>query len=441
VVTQIEESHMRPAPFAFALLSAVSFALLPAASGAVPRTPDASGAVPRVRCGFAHARCAPDASGAVSRTPDADMARQVAHTQAPQAFQAADTVPAKRAFSDVKVIPHTPVKNQANSGTCWCFATVSLVEAEVLRKGKGEMDLSEMHLVRATYPRRAKAYMRLHGETDWGEGAQNTDALYAMSQVGLVPEAAYPGLLPGESKHSHAELSNALGGFLAGAKKGKRLTSAWPAAVAGILDAYLGRPVDSFVHAGKTFTPTGFMKDYLQVNPSDYVNIGTFALYAPYGRFRLETPDNWSQDASFINVPFDDFASLLDTAIEKGYSYAIAADVSEQGFMMKKGYALLLDPDAKPEDEKELDTVTPEARSAMFDDWRTTDDHSMHCVGTAKDADGGRFYLIKNSWGTENSEYKGFLYMSRNFMLAKTLYITVHKDALPAEMKSKLGLK
>jgi bleomycin hydrolase len=362
---------------------------------------------------------------------------QFAHLPAQEAAPA----PVKRAFSDIRVIPHTPVKNQANSGTCWCFATVSLMESEALRKGKGEVDLSEMHLVRATYPRRAKAYMRLHGAMDWGEGAQGTDAIYAMSQVGLAPEAAYPGLPLGEKKHGHAELSNALGGFLAGAAKSKRLGQAWPAAVEGILDAYLGRPVDSFAHGGRTYTPMGFMKDYLQINPSDYVNIGTFTFYAPYSRFRLETPDNWSQDSTFINVPFGDFASLLDQAIEKGFSYAIAADVSEPGFTMKKGYALLLDPDAKPEEEKELAAVTPEARSAMFDDWGTTDDHSMHCVGTATDGGGAKFYLIKNSWGTENSEYKGFLYMSRNFMLAKTLYITLHKDALPAEMKARLGMR
>ncbi|MDR0498946.1 MAG: C1 family peptidase [Holophagales bacterium] len=347
----------------------------------------------------------------------------------------------KRVFKDTKVIPHTPVKNQANTGTCWCFATVSFVESEVLRKGKGEFDLSEMHLVRATYPRRAKAFMRLHGAMDWGQGAQNTDALYAMSQVGLVPETAYTGLLPGEKNHNHSELEKALGGFLSGIKNGKRLTTAWPTAVEGILDAYLGKPITTFSHEGKTWTPMGFMKDHLQFNPSDYVSVGSFTLYAPYSRFRVETPDNWSHDSNYINVPFDDFASLVDSAIEKGFSYAIASDVSEPGFIMRKGYALLLDPDSKPEEEKEMGVVTPELRTAMFNDWRTTDDHSTHCVGTALDDNGNKFYLIKNSWGTENSEYKGFLYMSRNFMLAKTLYITVHKDALPADLKTKLGIK
>jgi len=349
--------------------------------------------------------------------------------------------PQKRTFKDIKVIPHTPVKNQANSGTCWCFATVSLVESELLRKGKGEHDLSEMHLVRATYVRRAKAYMRLHGAMDWGQGAQNTDALYAMSQVGLIPESIYSGLLPDEKNHNHSELEKALGGFLSGIKSAKRLSTVWPKAVEGILDAYIGGSATlSFTYGNRLWTSMSFMRDQLQFNPSDYVNIGTFTLYAPYSRFRLETPDNWSQDSSFINVPFDDFASLLDSAIEKGFSYAIASDVSEPGFMMNKGYALLLDPDSKPAEEKEIAVVTPELRTAMFDDWRTTDDHSMHCVGTAQDNNGNKFYLIKNSWGTENSEYKGFFYMSRNFMLAKTLYITVHKDALPAELKAKLRI-
>ncbi|MDR2697413.1 MAG: C1 family peptidase [Holophagales bacterium] len=361
---------------------------------------------------------------------------------------AAQTPPAnaqnlpKRVFKDAKVIPHTPVKNQGSSGTCWCFATVSLIESEILRKGKGEYDLSEMHLVRATYPRSAKAYMRLHGAMDWGQGAQNTDALYAMSQVGLVPDTLYTGLLPGEKNHNHSELEKALGGFLSGIKSAKRLTTAWPKAVEGILDAYLGNLVTfSFIYGNRTWTPMSFMKEHLQINPSDYVSVGTFTLYAPYSRFRVETPDNWSQDSSFINVPFDDFASLLDSAIDKGFSYAIASDVSEPGFVMNKGCALLLDPDSKPEEEKEIAVVTPELRTAMFDDWRTTDDHSMHCVGTATDDSGNKFYLVKNSWGTENGPYKGFLYMSRNFMLAKTLYITVHKDALPADLKAKLGIK
>ena len=357
----------------------------------------------------------------------------VAQTPAP--------APPKRTFTDVKILPHTPVKNQAQTGTCWCFGTVALIESEIIRKGKGEIDLSEMHLVRAAYPRRAEAFIRLHGAMDWGQGAQNIDALNSMSQVGLVPQEAYTGRPNGEKNHNHSELNRALGGFLNGVKGGRQLSPAWPTAVDGILDAYLGKPVTSFTYGGRTWTPMAFMKDHLQIDPADYVAIASFTQYAPYTRFRLPVPDNWSHYADFHNIPFDEFASLLDSAIENGFTYSVAQDVSEIGFQQRRGYALLLGPDAKAEDEDELHPVTPELKAKMFDDWRTTDDHMMHCVGTAKDDKGNTFYLIKNSWGTENSEYKGFIYESRNYMLAKTLYITIHKDALPQDLRAKLGIR
>ena len=44
-------------------------------------------------------------------------------------------------FTDVAKVKVTPVKNQASTGTCWCFATTSFMEAELLRMGKGEYDL------------------------------------------------------------------------------------------------------------------------------------------------------------------------------------------------------------------------------------------------------------------------------------------------------------
>ncbi len=51
-------------------------------------------------------------------------------------------------FTVTDSVAVTPVKNQASSGTCWCFATASFLESELLRKGKGEHDLSEMFIVR-----------------------------------------------------------------------------------------------------------------------------------------------------------------------------------------------------------------------------------------------------------------------------------------------------
>ena len=36
-------------------------------------------------------------------------------------------------FTETVNVKHTPVDNQGSSGTCWCFAGVGLVEAEIQR--------------------------------------------------------------------------------------------------------------------------------------------------------------------------------------------------------------------------------------------------------------------------------------------------------------------
>ena len=347
-------------------------------------------------------------------------------------------VVAPRVFEDQKPIPHTSVKAQAKSGTCWCFATNSLLESELIRRGLGEFDLSEMHIVRAMYPIRATHVLRLRGDGGWGEGCQNPDFFTVLGQAGVVPESVYSGLHDGEKEHNHKALVAGMKGYLDGIMKVSPLSPAWSQGFEGILDAYLGKRVTTFAFEGKTWTPQAFAKDYLKINPDDYVSIGSFTLYPEYKAFRLETADNWMQNASYLNVPFSDFEVLMDSALQHGFTFAIASDISEGGFSMKTGHALLLDPDAKPEDEKEL-TITSELRARMFDNWTTTDDHSMHCVGLARDAKGEKFYKIKNSWGPQGA-HKGYIYMSRAYMLAKTMYVTLHKDAVPAEMRVKLGI-
>ena len=62
-------------------------------------------------------------------------------------------------FTIIKEIPATPVKNQYRSGTCWSFSGISFFESELLRKGKGEFDLSEMFIVRNTYAEKARKYV------------------------------------------------------------------------------------------------------------------------------------------------------------------------------------------------------------------------------------------------------------------------------------------
>ena len=88
----------------------------------------------------------------------------------------------------------TPVKDQASSGTCWCFATTSFVEAELLRQGKGEYDLSEMFIVRQKYMNQLKDNFLRQGKGNIGQGSITTSWITAFNQVGIVPEEVYTGI-------------------------------------------------------------------------------------------------------------------------------------------------------------------------------------------------------------------------------------------------------
>ena len=90
----------------------------------------------------------------------------------------------------------------------------------------------------------------------------------------------------------------------------------------------------------------------------------------------------------------------------------------------------------EPGKEKE---ITPELRQEGFDNWLTTDDHGMHITGTAKDQNGTEYYIVKNSWGTTGNDYEGYFYASKAYIAYKTIYIGIHKDALPKDIGKELG--
>ena len=154
---------------------------------------------------------------------------------------------------------------------------------------------------------------------------------------------------------------------------------------------------------------------------------------------------------------------IIDNAIDKGYTMAWGADVSEIGFT-RKGIGVVPDAEngadltgsdmahwvgmSESSKKEELTKrplpeleITQEMRQKAFDTWETTDDHGMQIFGRAKDQNGKLYYMVKNSWGTQKSDYKGIWYVSRAFLMYKTNDILVHKDAIPSDLKKKMGIK
>ncbi len=364
-------------------------------------------------------------------------------------------------FTDVKLVKTTPVKDQNKSGTCWCFASTSFLEDELLRKTGKEYDLSEMFTVYHCYLDKAKKFQRMGGKINFAQGGSAVDVPYVWTTYGAVPEEVYAGLNYGEDKHDHYEMADLLTGYMeAIAKPRKKLSTAWQKGLEGILDAYLGKLPESFKYEGKTYTPQSFAKS-LPLDMNDYVAITSFTHHPFYTWFPIEVADNWLWEKSF-NVPMEEMKAVVDNAIEKGYPVVWSADVSEPGFKWMQGYALLPEAkDAKDMDNTELSrwvklsdkdreaekykitgpckeqTVTQESRQKGFDNLETTDDHGMEIVGIATDQEGNRYYKVKNSWDT-NQIYDGFFYVSEPYFLAKTMGIYVNKEALPKETAKRL---
>lgn len=350
-------------------------------------------------------------------------------------------------FSIKKELACTPVKNQSATNTCWCFSGISMLESELLRMGKNPYDLSEMYIVRHTYEKKAQMYARMHGSSTFAGGGEYGDLLNGCREVGLVPDIAYPGLNYGETKHNHTEMDASLKGFMDAVIKSPKLTTAWFGGVNGILDAYLGKIPDSFNYEGKTYTPVSFMKE-LGINPDDYVLITSFSHHPFYKPFVLEIPDNWAA-GFFHNLPLDEFIQVIDNSVMNGYSVGWASDMSDKGFSMKQGVALI--PEKNWNEMKEDETVkvfngphpekiiTQEIRQKEFDNYSTTDDHGMHIIGLATDQAGNTFYKVKNSWGI-TGKYDGFIFVSRAYVMLRTTNIMVNKNAIPAAIAKKMGI-
>lgn len=352
---------------------------------------------------------------------------------------AVETEP-KYEFSIDKKVESTEVKSQDRTGTCWSFATASFLESEMIRKGNGVHDLSEMFVVRNIYRDKAKNYVLRHGKANFSQGSLAHDLIRVAKKHGVVPETVFSGKLEGENIHNHSEMEAVLKGMLDGVLKQKRLSTKWPVAFDCVVDTYLGEVPEEFAYNGKTFTPKSFAQE-MDINPDDYVSITSYTHQPYYEPFVLEIPDNYS-NGSFYNVPIAELESIVDNAIKKGFSVAWDGDVSEKGFSAKNGIAVL------PKDAKRKDLfttpadelkVTQEMRQETFESYATTDDHLMHLTGVAKDQKGTKYYLIKNSWG-EISDYKGYLHMSEAYFELKTVAVLVHKDAIPKAIAKKLAL-
>lgn len=371
----------------------------------------------------------------------------------------------KPVFTIVKENPITSIKDQNRSGTCWDYSTLSFFEAEILKKTGKTYDLCESFVANKNYMDRAKTVVRMHGDAQFSQGGSAYDVLYVLKNYGICPQDAmpFPGSLTGDSLYNFNEFFSVMEPYVkaVATNKAPKISNQWKQGLQSILDAYLGKCPESFTYKGKTYTPKSFAAS-LGLNWNDYETFTSYTHHPFYTAFPVEVQDNWRQPASW-NLPMEEMMKIIDNAVMNGYTIAWGGDVSEPGFT-RNGLAYMVDGKkiqstkgsdmarwlglsaAKKKDIiAELGVNVPEVKASQelrqerFDNWELTDDHGMVIFGIAKDQNGKEYYMVKNSWG-ETGAYKGIWYITKTFIAANTMDFMVNKNAVPKDIRKKLGI-
>ncbi|WIL17824.1 aminopeptidase C [Prevotella bivia] len=371
----------------------------------------------------------------------------------------------KPVFTIVKENPITSIKDQNRSGTCWDYSTLSFFEAEILKKTGKTYDLCESFVANKNYMDRAKTVVRMHGDAQFSQGGSAYDVLYVLKNYGICPQDAmpFPGSLTGDSLYNFNEFFSVMEPYVkaVATNKAPKISNQWKQGLQSILDAYLGKCPESFTYKGKTYTPKSFAAS-LGLDWNDYETFTSYTHHPFYTAFPVEVQDNWRQPTSW-NLPMEEMMKIIDNAVMNGYTIAWGGDVSEPGFT-RDGLAYMVDGKkiqstkgsdmarwlglsaAKKKDIiAELGVNVPEVKASQelrqerFDNWELTDDHGMVIFGIAKDQNGKEYYMVKNSWG-ETGAYKGIWYITKTFIAANTMDFMVNKNAVPKDIRKKLGI-
>jgi bleomycin hydrolase len=320
---------------------------------------------------------------------------------------------------------HNPPVSQGSTNTCWCYSTTSMLESEVYRLYGKKVRLSEAYTVYGEYLERVKRFIRERGDSAVAEGSEANAVTRDWKLYGCVPWEVYSGLKPGQVFPDHSKLIEEVRTYLEHIKK----DNAWNQnealeTVKSILNYYIGVPPQTFTVEGREYTPVSYLRDYLKINPDDYVDVLSY-MQQPFGQqVEYQVPDNWWHSADYYNVPLETFMKIVKNALSKGFSLSIGGDVSEPGKSAEKKVFMI------PTFDIPSNYIDDNARQFRFSNRTTTDDHGIHLIGY-KEENGKTWYLIKDSGSSSfNYEPKGYYFLTEDYIRLKMMDFMVHKDAV-----------
>lgn len=327
-----------------------------------------------------------------------------------------------------------PPISQGNTGTCWCFSTISYFESEVYRLYKKEVKFSEMYTVYWEYVEKVKQYVEKKGDSYFAEGSEGNAVTRIWRKYGVVPEFAYTGMKAGQTFQNHENMYNEMNTYL----KSVKAACAWNedevlATIKSIMNSYMGEPPAKVTVDGKEMTPQEYLKNVLMLNLDDYIDVMSFMKFDYYTKAEYDVVDNWWDCADYYNVPLDDYMSIIKYAIKNGYTVAVGGDVSEAGFESYAQTAVV------PTFDIPSEYIDENARYFRFANETSTDDHGLHLIGYYEKDDTTWFLMKDSGAGSRNagkeSKNFGYYFFHEDFVKLKMLDFMVHKDAMKDVLK------
>ncbi|MGI6242682.1 MAG: C1 family peptidase [Prevotella sp.] len=317
-------------------------------------------------------------------------------------------------FTDEVVIKTTPVKDQGRSPLCWAYAMLATIESERLMMGDS-VELSVDYCARMLLKDKTFRYFFSRRQSDLSMRGMSSMLLNLIDAYGAEPYTGYYNEKPVNY--------NVL------ARKAQRVAAIAPSfvkmkqSVERLFDDNIGFLPNSVFMLGMRYTPEQFAESVCQ--PDEYLSLTSFT-HHPFGeRFVLEVADNQMRD-SFMNVPIDTLMFRVERAIRNGHPVCWEGDISEPGFNFQEGWAIVMPKSSTFLNKKK--EITQANRQRAFERRETTDDHCMELCGLARDRKGRKYFRAKNSWG-KTGRYRGFIYLSYDYVKLKTIAFYMSKTA------------
>lgn len=315
------------------------------------------------------------------------------------------TTPGRRVFTVERINGMTPVKDQGRGSLCWVYAMLATIETDRLAIGDS-VNLSPAYVARSVLGGLVEQRYLTQGEVDVRADGVAPMLLSALAEYGAMPYDAY------RSECNYDVLCRKLNVLADQAVRQRVGIKRLRDKTAYVLDTAVN-PVPRRVWMyGMEYSMQEFARSVC--SPADYVAVTSYTHEPFYENVALDLPAN-REGCKFYNVPVDTLVSRVEKALRLGNGVCWEGDVTNDGFSFEDGVACL---------DNEGVTVTQDMRQRAFERFSVTDDHCMELVGLVRDQAGRRYFVCKNSWGTDNP-YGGLMYMSLGYFRLNTVAVVM----------------